>query len=208
MWCDASPLVQVSTFRRRVMAGVLEERAAIEQEIAGRTVCEQLKEAAERNPDAPAYSDPIEGGWSTLTYAEARRRVLEIAAGLRRPRAGARRRGRADDGQPQRARAGRPRRGARGRRSPCSVYATFAPEQVAFVAADCRGADRGAGRPGRAGPLAAGARRPARRSARSSCWTGAPARRRPVPQLGRLPGAGPRSGWPPTPPRSTPAGRR
>ncbi|MFC7642967.1 hypothetical protein ACFQX6_20215 [Streptosporangium lutulentum] len=43
------------------MTGVLEERAAIELQIAGRTVCGQLKEAAESDPDAPAYSDPVEG---------------------------------------------------------------------------------------------------------------------------------------------------
>ena len=119
------------------MAGVLEERAAIEQEIAGRTVCGQLKEAAERNPDAPAYSDPIEGGWSTLTYAEARRRVLEIAAGFV-----------ALGLEPGEAVAlmmvnrsehvladlGAIHAGA----VPCSVYSTFAPEQVAFVADDVK----------------------------------------------------------------------
>ncbi|WP_371778951.1 AMP-dependent synthetase/ligase [Streptosporangium subroseum] len=117
------------------MAGVLEERAAIEQEIAGRTVCGQLKETAERNPDAPAYSDPIEGGWSTLTYAEARRRILEIAAGFV-----------ALGLEPGEAVAlmmvnrsehvladlGAIHAGA----VPCSVYSTFAPEQVAFVADD------------------------------------------------------------------------
>ncbi|GAA3414501.1 hypothetical protein GCM10018952_35320 [Streptosporangium vulgare] len=117
------------------MAGVLEERAAIEREIAGRTVCGQLKEAAESNPDAPAYSDPVEGGWSTLTYSQARQRVLEIAAGFA-----------ALGLEPGEAVAlmmvnrsehvladlGAVHAGA----VSCSVYSTFAPEQVAFVAGD------------------------------------------------------------------------
>ncbi|MEU8201345.1 AMP-dependent synthetase/ligase [Streptosporangium sp. NPDC049046] len=117
------------------MAGVLEERAAIEREIAGRTVCDQLKEAAESNPDAPAYSDPVEGGWSTLTYSQARQRVLEIAAGFA-----------ALGLEPGEAVAlmmvnrsehvladlGAVHAGG----VSCSVYSTFAPEQVAFVAGD------------------------------------------------------------------------
>ncbi|MEU8381981.1 AMP-dependent synthetase/ligase [Streptosporangium sp. NPDC048865] len=117
------------------MAGVLEERAAIEREIAGRTVCGQLKEAAESDPDAPAYSDPVEGGWSTLTYSQARQRVLEIAAGFA-----------ALGLEPGEAVAlmmvnrsehvladlGAVHAGA----VSCSVYSTFAPEQVAFVAND------------------------------------------------------------------------
>ncbi|MFF5205446.1 AMP-dependent synthetase/ligase [Streptosporangium sp. NPDC000396] len=117
------------------MAGVLEERAAIEQEIAGRTVCAQLREAAEQNPDAPAYSDPIEGGWATLTYAEARQRVLEIAAGFvalgLRP-------GEAvalmmiNRSEHVLADLGAVHAGG----VSCSVYSTFAPEQVAFVAGD------------------------------------------------------------------------
>jgi len=117
------------------MVGVLEERAAIEREIAGRTVCDQLKEAAESNPDAPAYSDPVEEGWSTLTYSQARQRVLEIAAGFA-----------ALGLEPGEAVAlmmvnrsehvladlGAVHAGG----VSCSVYSTFAPEQVAFVAGD------------------------------------------------------------------------
>ena len=40
------------------MADVLGVRAEIERQIAGRTVCEQLRQVAESHPDAPAYSDP------------------------------------------------------------------------------------------------------------------------------------------------------
>lgn len=117
------------------MAGVLEERAAIEREIAGRTVCAQLREAAERDPRAPAYSDPVEGGWATLTYAEARQRILEIAAGFAalglRP-------GEAvalmmvNRSEHVLADLGAVHAGG----VSCSVYSTFAPEQVAFVAGD------------------------------------------------------------------------
>lgn len=119
------------------MSGVLEERAAIEREIAGRTVCDQLKEAAEADPEAPAYSDPVEGGWSTLTYSEARRRVLEIAAGFV-----------ALGLEPGEAVAlmmvnrsehvladlGAVHAGA----VPCSVYSTFAPDQISFVVGDVK----------------------------------------------------------------------
>ncbi|GAA1018456.1 long-chain acyl-CoA synthetase [Acrocarpospora pleiomorpha] len=112
---------------------VLQERAAIEQDIAGRTICQQFAETAERYPDSPAYSDPVEGGWSTQTYAEARQRVLEIAAGFA-----------ALGLQPGDAVAlmmvnrsehvladlGAVHAGA----VPVSVYSTFAPDQVSFVA--------------------------------------------------------------------------
>ncbi|MEU8279521.1 AMP-dependent synthetase/ligase [Microbispora bryophytorum] len=117
------------------MTGVLEERAAIEREIAGRTICEQLRWAAQGHPDSPAYSDPAGDGWTTLTYAEARRRVLQIAAGYAalgvRP---------GDTvalmlvnrSEHVLADLGAVHAGA----VPCSIYATFAPEQVAYVARD------------------------------------------------------------------------
>ncbi|MEU6411109.1 AMP-dependent synthetase/ligase [Microbispora sp. NPDC046933] len=117
------------------MTGVLEERAAIEREIAGRTVCEQLRWAATEHPDSPAYSDPAGDGWTTLTYAEARARVLQIAAGYAalglRP-------GDAvalmlvNRSEHVLADLGAVHAGA----VPCSVYATFAPEQIAYVARD------------------------------------------------------------------------
>jgi long-chain acyl-CoA synthetase len=119
------------------MAAVVDERAAIEREIAGRTLCDQLRLTAEQYPDAPAYSDPAEDGWTTLTYAQARRRVLEIAAGYAAL-------GVApgdtvalmmiNRSEHVLADLGAVHAGA----VPCSVYATFAPEQVAFVAGDVR----------------------------------------------------------------------
>ncbi|TQS29676.1 long-chain fatty acid--CoA ligase [Microbispora sp. KK1-11] len=117
------------------MTGVLEERAAIEREIAGRTVCEQLRWAGQEHPDSPAYSDPAGDGWTTLTYAGARSRVLQIAAGYAalgvRP-------GDAvalmlvNRSEHVLADLGAVHAGA----VPCSIYATFAPEQVAYVARD------------------------------------------------------------------------
>ncbi|MBE3013220.1 long-chain fatty acid--CoA ligase [Microbispora sp. NEAU-D428] len=117
------------------MTGVFEERAAIEREIEGRTVCEQLRWAAQEHPDSPAYSDPAGDGWTTLTYAEARRRVLQIAAGYAalglRP-------GDAvalmlvNRSEHVLADLGAVHAGA----VPCSIYATFAPEQIAYVARD------------------------------------------------------------------------
>ena len=117
------------------MADVLEVRAEILREIAGRTVCERLANAAERHGDAPAYSDPDGDGWTTLTYGEARTRVLEIAAGYialgLRP------------GEPVAimmvnrsehvlADLGAVHAGGVG----CTIYSTFAPDQIAFVAGD------------------------------------------------------------------------
>ncbi|MEV4298983.1 AMP-dependent synthetase/ligase [Microbispora rosea] len=117
------------------MTGVIEERAAIEQEIAGRTVCEQLRWAAQEHPDSPAYSDPAGDGWTTLTYAEARGRVLQIAAayaalGLRPGDAVALML--VNRGEHVLADLGAVHAGG----VPCSIYATFAPEQVAYVARD------------------------------------------------------------------------
>lgn len=117
------------------MAEALEVRAEIEHQITGRTVCEQLKRAAEEHHDAPAYSDPEGDGWLTLTYGQARRRVLEIAAGFA-----------ALGLEPGEAVAlmmvnrsehvladlGAVHAGGVG----CTVYSTFASDQIAFVAAD------------------------------------------------------------------------
>ncbi|MEV5410629.1 AMP-dependent synthetase/ligase [Thermopolyspora sp. NPDC052614] len=114
---------------------ILAERAEIEQEIAGRTICAQLEETARSHADAPAYSDAADGGWRTMTYAEARQRVLEIAAGLAALGVGP---GDAvalmmvNRSEHVLADLGAVHAGAR----TCSVYSTFAPEQVAFVASD------------------------------------------------------------------------
>lgn len=117
------------------MADVLEVRAEILREIAGRTVCEQLKQIAERYPDSPAYSDPVDGGWSTLTYGQARQRVLEIAAGflaLGMEPGDAVALMMVNRSEHVLADLGAVHAGG----TPCSVYSTFAPDQIAFVADD------------------------------------------------------------------------
>jgi long-chain acyl-CoA synthetase len=83
------------------------QRTEIEGAIAGRTLCDELRQVAETSGDAWAYSDEAGAGgdWRSLTWSQVRP-VLEVAAGL--PRAGARRAGRADAAEPQRACAGRP----------------------------------------------------------------------------------------------------
>ncbi|MEV4087647.1 AMP-dependent synthetase/ligase [Nonomuraea fuscirosea] len=117
------------------MAEVLDVRAEIERQITGRTVCEQLRQAAEQHHDAPAYSDPEGDGWRTLTYGQACERILEIAAGFA-----------ALGLEPGEAVAlmmvnrsehvladlGAVHAGGVG----CTVYSTFASEQIEFVAND------------------------------------------------------------------------
>ncbi|MFC4010392.1 AMP-dependent synthetase/ligase [Nonomuraea purpurea] len=117
------------------MADVLEVRAEIERQIAGRTVCDQLERAAEQHPDAPAYSDPDGDAWRTLTYAQARRRVLEIAAafvaiGLEPGESVALMM--VNRSEHVLADLGAVHAGGVG----CTVYSTFAPDQIAFVAGD------------------------------------------------------------------------
>ncbi|MEW9551684.1 long-chain fatty acid--CoA ligase [Nonomuraea sp. NPDC050783] len=121
------------------MDDVLEVRAEIERQIAGRTVCGQLMRVAEQHPDAPAYSDPDpldpDGGWTTLTYARARRRVLEIAAAFAALGLG---RGESvalmmvNRSEHVLADLGAVHAGGVG----CTVYSTFAPEQIEFVVRD------------------------------------------------------------------------
>ena len=104
---------------------VLRQRAEIEESIRGRTVCDQLRETAERFADDPALSQaapdgPDPAGWPTLTWAQARQQALRAGGRLHRARPRPRRAGRDHDAQPDRARAGRLRRACTpaGSRSP------------------------------------------------------------------------------------------
>ncbi|HEY0536964.1 MAG TPA: AMP-dependent synthetase/ligase [Actinoallomurus sp.] len=112
--------------------GVLEDRAGVEKAIEGRTVADLLLETAERHSDAPAFTH----GEQTLTWAETRRQVLRIAAaftalGLETGDSVALM-------MPNRtehvlADLGVVHAGG----VPTTLYATLAPEQVAYVAGDC-----------------------------------------------------------------------
>jgi long-chain acyl-CoA synthetase len=116
---------------------VREERESVEAAIAGRTVCDELLMTAEKCGDLPAYSArAVTGEWDTLTWAQARQRVLELAAAfaavgiapgdavaLMMPN------------RPEHVLADLGVVHARG--VPTTVYATLPPGQVQFVAAHC-----------------------------------------------------------------------
>ena len=117
-------------------AQTFEDRARIEQLIQGRTLCDDLRQTAEERGDQPAFSDRAGGEWKTLTWSQARRRALELAAGF--AAVGCRPGDRVALMLPNRvehvlADLGALHAGA----VPVTLYATFAPEQVAYVAADC-----------------------------------------------------------------------
>jgi len=123
-----------------VSSDVTRQRREIEDAIAGRTLCDELREVAESAGDAGAYSDAAESaagdGWHTLTWAQARQRVLETAAGF--AALGLAPGERVALMLPNRsehvlADLGAVHAGGLG----VTVYATLAPEQVEYVAADC-----------------------------------------------------------------------
>jgi long-subunit acyl-CoA synthetase (AMP-forming) len=122
---------------------VLAERAEIEQRIAGQTLCDYLRTAAELWGGEPALSDrepPAPGEqpppWQTRTWAQAREHVLELAAGFA-----------ALGLQPgERVALMLPNRAehvladlaaVHAGGVPVTVYATFAPDQIAYLAGDC-----------------------------------------------------------------------
>jgi long-chain acyl-CoA synthetase len=118
-------------------AEILQRRAAIEAEIAGRTVCDHLRDTAANSADAPALSDRLDGaGWQTLTWAQARQRVLELAAGF--AALGLARGERVALMLPNRSEhvlADQAVVHAGG--TPVTFYSTLAAEQIAYVAGDC-----------------------------------------------------------------------
>jgi long-subunit acyl-CoA synthetase (AMP-forming) len=62
-----------------VSSDILRRRAEIEDAIAGRTLCDELRHVAETAGDAYAYSDEAAAGgaaeWQSLTWSQARQRV-------------------------------------------------------------------------------------------------------------------------------------
>jgi long-chain acyl-CoA synthetase len=119
---------------------IARQRAEIEDAIAGRTLCDELRQVAETAGDAGAYSDEAGtgagDGWQTLTWSQARERVLEVAAGF--AALGLAPGERVALMLPNRsehilADLGAVHAGGLG----VTLYPTLAPEQVEFVAADC-----------------------------------------------------------------------
>ncbi len=123
---------------------VVRQRSEIEGLIADRTLCDELRHVADTAGDAYAYSDAtVTGaeagtgdGWQSLTWSQARQRVLEGAAGF--AALGLAPGERVALMLPNRsehvlADLGAVHAGGLG----VTLYATLAPEQIAFVAADC-----------------------------------------------------------------------
>src|ERR1700730_7169896 len=121
-----------------VSSDMTRQRAEIEGAIAGRTLCDELRQVAETSGDADAYSDEARtgDGWRSLTWSQVRQRVLEVAAGFA-----------ALGLEPgERVALMLPNRSEHVLADLAAVtagglgvtcYATLAPEQIAFVAADC-----------------------------------------------------------------------
>jgi len=127
-----------------VSSEVIRQRAEIEDVIAGRTLCDELRHVAETSGDAYAYSDEAANGadagagdgWRSLTWSQARQQVLEVAAGF--AALGLVPGDRVALMLPNRsehvlADLGAVHAGGLG----VTLYATLAPEQIAYVAGDC-----------------------------------------------------------------------
>ncbi|MGH3303056.1 MAG: AMP-dependent synthetase/ligase [Streptosporangiaceae bacterium] len=119
------------------MSEIAAERAALWAESAGRTLCDALAATADRYGQLPALSDRDDDGpWQTLTWGQTRQRALELAAGF--VELGLRPGDHVALMLPNRlehvlADLGVLHAGG----IPVTFYATLAPEQVAFVAANC-----------------------------------------------------------------------
>ena len=117
---------------------ILRRRAEIERDIEGRTICDHLRETAENSGGAPALSDQAGDGtgWQTLTWAQTRQQVLELAAGF--AALGLAKGERVALMLPNRSEhvlADLAAVHAGG--TPVTFYATLAADQIAFVAGDC-----------------------------------------------------------------------
>ncbi|GAA3726220.1 long-chain acyl-CoA synthetase [Spinactinospora alkalitolerans] len=120
---------------------VLRARTEVEAEIRGRTLVDWFRDAARQDADAPALSDRISDTsgdhWKTLTWGEYRQTALELAAAY--IEAGVRHGDVVALMLPNRSEHLLADLGAvHAAAVPLTVYATFAPEQIAYVAADCR----------------------------------------------------------------------
>ena len=117
---------------------ILQRRAEIERDIEGRTICDHLRETAENSGGAPALSDRAGDGtgWQTLTWAQTRQGVLELAAGF--AALGLAKGERVALMLPNRSEhilADLATVHAGG--TPVTFYATLAADQIAYVAGDC-----------------------------------------------------------------------
>jgi len=119
-----------------MIAKTLQQRAEIEAAIDGRTICDQLRVTAERSGHEPALSNAADGGWHTLTWAQAREQALWLAAGF--IALGLRPGERVALMLPNRAEHVLADFGAvHAGGVPVTFYATLAADQIAFMADDC-----------------------------------------------------------------------
>ncbi|HTT52749.1 MAG TPA: AMP-dependent synthetase/ligase [Streptosporangiaceae bacterium] len=115
---------------------VLRQRAELEEAIRGQTVCDALRRTAADSAGEPALSDRAGAGWQTLTWAQARRQALELAAGF--VALGLAPGERVALMLPNRSEHVLADLGAvHAGGIPVTLYATLAAEQVGFVAGDC-----------------------------------------------------------------------
>ena len=117
-------------------AQILQQRAEIEHAVGEATLCDLLDRTAAEWGGAPAFSDEDGDGWRTLTWAQVHQQARELAAGF--AALGLQPGERVALMLPNRtehilADLGAVHAGGLG----VTVYATLAPEQIAFVAGDC-----------------------------------------------------------------------
>ena len=118
------------------MPQTLQQRAEIERAMGEATLCDLLDRTAAEWGGAPAFSDEDGDGWRTLTWAQVHQQARELAAGF--AALGLQPGERVALMLPNRtehilADLGAVHAGGLG----VTVYATLAPEQIAFVAGDC-----------------------------------------------------------------------
>jgi long-chain acyl-CoA synthetase len=119
-----------------VTAEILQRRAEIERAMGDATICDLFARTAEHAGGDPAFSNEAGDGWQTLTWAQARQQVMEFAAGF--AALGLAPGERVALMLPNRtehvlADLAAVHAGGLG----VTIYATLAPEQIAFVAGDC-----------------------------------------------------------------------
>ncbi|HUA43320.1 MAG TPA: AMP-dependent synthetase/ligase [Streptosporangiaceae bacterium] len=120
-----------------VPAEIAGQRAALQQQLAGQTICDALASTAERFGDLPAYSDREAGGaWQTITWGQTRELALQLAAAF--AELGLRPGDKVALMMPNRvehvlADMGVLHAGG----VPVTFYATLAAEQIAFMAGNC-----------------------------------------------------------------------
>ncbi len=115
---------------------VAAQRAEIDAEIAGKTLCDLVARNAQRHGDWPALSWKDGRAWRTLSWAQCRQRGAEVAMGLRALGIG-----RGDfvaimaRNRPEHliADMAAVHAGA----TPVSFYSTLAPEQIAYIGGHC-----------------------------------------------------------------------